>query len=128
MIYADNWNLPLPQINKRVEKPISQDSETYSSKFQTLLNDSKSNQKLAILFKDLDTSEMTAALNALDKVIAKNAFKKLGGFDLDDVQINTAGLLDKLHNTINYDPKGKIPFPKEQPIVFIDGLANDDPF
>jgi hypothetical protein len=125
MIYADNWNLPSPQINKRFEKPISQDSETYSSKFQTLLNDSKSNQKLGILFKDIDTSQMMDALNALDKVIAN---KKLGGFDLDDVQINTAGLLDKFHNKINYDPKGKIPFPKEQPIVFIDGLANDDPF
>jgi hypothetical protein len=125
MIYADNWNPPLPQINKRIEKPISQESETYSSKFQTLLNDSKSNQKLEILFKDFDTSEMMAALNALDKVIAN---KKIGGFDLDDVQINTAGLLDKLHNKINYDSKGKIPFPKEQPIVFIDGLANEDPF
>ena len=121
MIYSDNWNPPLPQVNK----PILQKSETYSSKFQDILDDSKTNQKLAILFKDFDTSEMMAALNALDKIIAN---KKLGGFDLDDVQINTAGLLDKLHSKINYDPKGKVLFSKEQPIIFIDDLANEEPF
>ena len=123
MIYSNNWNPPLPQV----EKPISQDSETYSSKFQNILDDSKNNQKLGNLFKDIDTSEMMAALNTLDKVIAS---KKLGGFDLDDIEINTTGIFVKalFHNKIKYDPKGKIPFPKEKPIIFIDDLAGEEPF
>lgn len=123
MIYSNNWNPPLP----RVQKPISQDSETYSSKFQNILDDSKNNQKLGNLFKDIDTSEMMAALNTLDKVIAS---KKLGGFDLDDIEINTTGIFAKalFHNKIKYDPKGKIPFPKENPIIFIDDLAGEEPF
>jgi len=121
MIYSDNWNLPLPPVDKL----ITEDPETYSSKFQKILDDSVNNQKLSVMFKDFDTSEMMAALITLDKVIAS---KKLGGFDLDDIDINTTGLLDKLHNKINYDPKGQVPFPKEQAIIFIDDLANEEPF
>ncbi len=131
MIYANNWNPPLP----RVEKPISQDSETYSSKFQNILDDSKNNQKLGNLFKDLDTSEMMKALNALDKIIASKMPSK-GGFDIDDTEVNTTGITDFdksvlksiFAKQITYVPKGKIPFPKEQQIIFIDDLANEEPF
>ena len=125
MIYADNWNPPLP----RVEKPISQNSETYSSKFEKLLDDSKTNKNLSAIFKEVNTSQLMQALNDLDKIIASK-MPKQGGFDIDDVEINTTGLLAKaiFHDKITYDPKGQIPFPKENPIIFIDDLANEDPF
>ena len=145
MIYADNWNPPLPQL----QKPISQHSETYSSKFQNLLNDSKTNKNLSVLFKEVDTSQLMQALNSLDKLIATK-IPKQGGFDIDDVEINTTGLLAKelldfgtiqsivktnsnsfskpIFHKVTYDPKGQIPFPKEQPIIFIDDLANEEPF
>jgi len=125
MIYADNWNPPLP----RVEKPISQNSETYSSKFEKLLDDSKTNKNLSAIFKEVNTSQLMQALNDLDKIIASK-MPKQGGFDIDDVEINTTGLLAKaiFHDKITYVPKGQIPFPKENPIIFIDDLANEDPF
>jgi hypothetical protein len=131
MIYADNWNPPLPQL----QKPISQDSETYSSKFEKLLDDSKTNKNLSAVFKQVNTSQLMQALNDLDKIIASK-IPKQGGFDIDDTEINTTGItgFDKsviksiFAKQLSYDPKGKIPFPKEQAIIFIDDLANEDPF
>jgi hypothetical protein len=131
MIYADNWNPPLPQL----QKPISQDSETYSSKFEKLLDDSKTNKNLSAVFKQVNTSQLMQALNDLDKIIASK-MPKQGGFDIDDTEINTTGItgFDKsviksiFAKQLSYDPKGQIPFPKEQAIIFIDDLANEDPF
>jgi geranylgeranyl pyrophosphate synthase len=102
MIYADNWNIAVP-------------------KQQEAYIDLSTKENL-----DLETIEsIVKTKSALQKIYLKTNKLEFSSQEL-------AKLLNSVSKTLNdeifYDPKGPIPFPKEQPVIFIDGLADENPF
>ena len=102
MIYADNWNIAVPEQQKL---PVNLSTKE--------ILDSKTIQSIA------------KAKSALQKISLENNKLKFSSQEL-------AKLLKSVSKTLGdeiiYDPKGPIPFPKKQPIIFIDGLDDESPF
>jgi hypothetical protein len=102
MIYADNWNISVP---KQQEVPVDLSTKE-TLDFETIQSIVKTKSALQKIY--LETNKLKFSSQELSKLL--NSISKT----LDD--------------EIIYDPKGPIPFPKEQPIIFIDGLADENPF
>jgi hypothetical protein len=102
MIYANNWNIAVPEQQKI---PINLSTKEVLD-FGTIQSIVKTKTALEKIY--LETNKLEFSSQELAKLL--NSVSKT----LDD--------------EIFYDPKGPIPFPKEQPIISIKNLDDESPF
>jgi hypothetical protein len=137
MIYANNWNLPIPKDQKNSielqNKDLSHNNtgtgwDAFISKDKKEINSISSEQNL-----DLEDSKN---IDKIKSVLAKIYIEKNQlEFNNEDI----IKLLDSISKTFDlddvYDPKGEIPFPNDkQPSLFDDidfgwnNPSEDEPF
>ena len=102
MIYADNWNIVVPEQQNFPANLSTKEILDFGT-IQSIAKAKSALQKIS-----LETNKLEFSSQELAKLL-KSVSKTLG-------------------DEIIYDPKGPIPFPKEQPIISINNLDDESPF